>query len=489
MNPKKILCLLVCAGLLACSPQGNAAGNADSATPTKYDVDIYVSTASRSMTFRKTGVDFAPQLSTSSQAIQLDAGVRYQQMEGFGAAITGAAAYNLMQMTSADRAQFLKEVFDPAEGIGYSYVRVPIGCSDYSLSEYTCCDQKGIENFALTNEDLNYIIPVLQEILTCNPALKIMGSPWTCPRWMKESSIAGWLPHNFWTGGHLRKDYYQDYAAYFVKWIDAFAEKGIPIYSVTPQNEPLNSGNTASLLMYWDEARDFVKTALGPALRGAGRDTKIYVFDHNYNYDNVSSQQEYPLKIYDDAQAAQYIAGAAYHNYGGSQDELLNIHRQRPDKDLIFSEASIGEWHDGRNLSTNLVGSIEESINLCRKWCSAVIVWNLMLDMNKRPCRSFNPVCYGAVDISMDYKTITRNCHYYEVGHLAQVVKPGAHRIQSNDNVDSDLRYVAFINADNTYAAVVLNTTDAAKTVTLADGVHSFSYKMPPKSVASMRWK
>jgi glucosylceramidase len=289
-------------------------------------------------------------------------------------------------------------------------------------------------------------------------------------------------------GGHLNPSYYNDYAKYFVKWIKAFETHGIPVYSITPQNEPLNGINSASLLMGWDEERDFIKTALGPELQTAGLDVKIYVFDHNYNYDNIGDQQQYPLKIYADAEAAQYVAGAAYHNYGGSQDELNNIHNQRPDKELVFSEASIGEWHDGRNLSSNFVGSVEESLNLVNKWCKAVIVWNLMLEQPRSP-NGACPTCYGAVDIAADYKTITRNCHYYEIGHLSQVVKPGAFRIKADGRMDDGLRYEAFRNADNTYALVVLNKTDAEKSFTVNDGARSFSYKLPAKAAASIKWK
>ena len=111
-----------------------------------------------------------------------------------------------------------------------------------------------------------------------------MGTPWTAPKWMKVDNLKNKRPHDSWTGGHLNPTYYQDYATYFVKWIQAFQAEGITIYSLTPQNEPLNPGNSASMLMFWDEERDFVKTALGPALKEAGLDNvKIYAFDHNYN--------------------------------------------------------------------------------------------------------------------------------------------------------------------------------------------------------------
>ena len=138
--------------------------------------------------------------------------------------------------------------------------------------------------------------------------------------------------------------YFQDYATYFVKWIKAFQTNGINIYAVTPQNEPLNAGNSASTLMYWDEQKAFIRDALGPAFAKAGIKTKIYVFDHNYNYDNMPAQEDYPVKIYEDKAAAAYITGAAYHNYGGDMAELGDIHN-KSDKELVFTETSIGTCH------------------------------------------------------------------------------------------------------------------------------------------------
>ncbi len=101
----------------------------------------------------------------------------FQTMDGFGAAVTGSSCYNLMQMKPADRKAFLQRTFSPKKGLGFSYIRISIGCSDFSLSEFTCCDTPGIEHFALTSEDLDYVIPILKEILAINPKILILGSP------------------------------------------------------------------------------------------------------------------------------------------------------------------------------------------------------------------------------------------------------------------------------------------------------------------------
>jgi glucosylceramidase len=413
-------------------------------------------------------------------------------MDGFGAAITGSTAYNLLKMRAEDRAVFFKETFSVSEGLGFSYVRVSIGCSDFSLSEYTCCDTEGIENFALQSEEREYIIPILKEILAINPNLKIMASPWTCPKWMKVNSLEEMKPIDSWTGGHLNPKYYEDYATYFVRWIKDMEAAGIPIYSVTLQNEPLNHLNSASLCMWWNEQADFIKKGIGPAFEAAGIKTKVYLFDHNYNYDRMAEQYRYPIRIYDDTDVSKYVAGAAYHNYSGEVEELDTIHTLAPSKELVFTETSIGEWNDGRNLKTRLTDDmIYVGLKNINKWCRGVIVWNLMLDSNKGPnrekgCRS----CYGAVDIdTVDYKTISRNSHYYIIGHLSKVVSPGAVRIYSSEMQDENMESSAFKNLDGSIAMVMANGTDSLRIVSIQSGDTYLNIDMPAKSVVSVKWK
>ncbi len=496
MNKRTILfflVLLLIPFFTACGKQENSGLTSNPpiiSKPIEKNVTIYVTTSSRSLDLSKQSVEFNSKPSMSPSTITLTPSVTYQTMDGFGVAITGSTCYNLMLMKQVDRTKFLTETFSPNEGLGFSYVRISIGCSDFSLSEYTCCDEKGIENFGLQGEERNYVIPILKEILAINPILKVLGSPWTCPRWMKVNNLTEKKPFDSWTSGQLNPDYYEDYATYFVKWIEAFATEGVKITAITPQNEPLNRGNSASLFMGWKEQKDFIKTALGPQFQRAGLDTKIYAFDHNYNYDNIVDQKGYPLNIYEDDDASQYIAGAAYHNYGGDRNELNVVHNQRPDKDLIFTETSIGTWNSGRDLTTRLMTDMEDvALGTINNWCKSVIVWNLMLDNDRGPNRQGGcRTCYGAVDIDYDYKTITRNSHYYIIGQLSAVVKPGAIRIGTKGYTADGIIYSAFQNTDGTYAFVIMNKLSEEKSITVNDGIHNFTYKIPAKSVASYRW-
>jgi len=457
----------------------------------KGDVTIYTTTNTRSQDFTKGFIDFSTKFNMSPNTITLDPTQKFQTMDGFGAAITGSTCYNLMKMSKEDRTKFLTETFSDEKGMGMNYIRIAIGCSDFSLSEYTCWDKEGKENFALQFEEKQYILPVLKEILAINPSIKIMGSPWTPPKWMKVNNLTDLKPFDSWTSGQLNPKHYQDYGWYFVQWLQAMKKEGITVSSITVQNEPLNRGNSASLYMTWQEQQAFIKQALGPQLKAAALETKIYAFDHNYNYDNIADQNDYPVKIYNDAGAASYIAGAAFHNYGGDKAELLDIHNQRPDKELVFTETSIGEWNEGRNLEKRLMEDMREvALGTVNNWSRAVIVWNLMLDTDKGPNREGGcQTCYGAVDISKsNFKNITRNSHYYIVGHLSSVVKSGAVRIGAKGYTAEGLVYTAFQNKDGSYAIVLLNDAEENRKITISDSKNHFSYEVPAKSVVSYRW-
>lgn len=488
---KLILLVLALCSCSSCEKTIPDNSNGEEPELPKGDVTIYVTTNNRSQDFKKQAADFSSKSNMSPTTIKLNPAERFQTMDGFGAAITGSTAFNLMKMTKENRTKFLKETFSPTEGMGQSYVRISIGCSDFSLSEYSLCDTPGIENFGLTSEETDYVIPVLKEILAINPDLKIMGSPWTPPQWMKVNNLTDLQPFNSWTSGQLNPAYYDDYATYFVKWIQAMNQNSIKIYSVTPQNEPLNRGNSASLYMGWEEQFEFVQNHLVPQFKAASLSTKIYLFDHNYNYDNMADQNGYPMKIYDAGIDSDVVAGAAYHNYGGDKAELLKVQSRYPERELVFTETSIGTWNDGRNLQVRLIDDMREvALGTVNNGCKAVIVWNLMLDTERGPNREGGcQTCYGAVDIDIsDFSTITRNSHYYIIGHLSSVVKPGAVRIGTTGFSDPGFIHSAFENTDGTYAVVLLNSTSASKSITLDDGKQHFTYEVPANSVISYKW-
>ncbi|MBR1539543.1 MAG: glucosylceramidase, partial [Bacteroidales bacterium] len=324
-------------------------------------------------------------------------GESFQTVDGFGFAITQASCYNLLQMPADGRNRFLKEIFSREEGLGSSLIRVCIGGSDFSLDEFTWCDRPGIGNFAVHPLDEQYLFPILKEIFAINPAVRIIASPWSCPRWMKVDAQG--RPFDSWTDGRLNPAFYGDYARYFVQWVQEMERRGFPIYAVTLQNEPLNPGNSMSLYMPWQDQRDFLKV-VGPAFAEAGLKTKILLFDHNYNFDGIASQNDYPLRIFEDAEAAPFAAGSAWHNYGGSVTTLDRVHGRFPDKEIYFTEASIGTWN--YQYEKCVIDDFRDIfLGTLSRYGKGVTLWNLMLDDQRRPYRPGGcSTCFGAVSIS-----------------------------------------------------------------------------------------
>lgn len=455
-------------------------------------VRIYTTTADGSKKLECTTVQSTR--SKLQQHITLNPRTAYQEMDGFGYAITYSAAYNLMQMAPADRKAFLTKTYSRTEGYGVSYARISIGCSDFSSTEYSLCDTPGLENFRLHSDETQYVIPILREILAINPDLKIMAAPWTCPKWMKVKSLSNPVGYDSWTSGSLNPEHYETYARYFVRFVQAFAAEGIPIYAVTPQNEPLNRGNCASLYMPWAEEAAFVNK-LAPAFAHAGITTKIYCFDHNYNYDNIADQQDYPINFFSaldpDMDGRELVVGSAWHDYGGNVTELDDINQKAPDKEVIFTETSIGTWNDGRNLSKRLLTDMKNLVyNTVMRRSKAVMVWNFMLDLNRGPnldggCQT----CFGAVDIDQnDYHTLSYNSHYFVMAHASLAAKPGARRIDASlSGGTQDVSYVAFQNPDGSYGVIVFNQGNSSMQMSVAANAASVArFTLPAKSIVTI---
>jgi glucosylceramidase len=249
-----------------------------------------------------------------------------------------------MKMSSGGRAKILKELFAWDEkNIGVSYIRLSIGASDLNSFVFSYNDlQKEETDFELKKfnlaRDYDDVIPVMKEILAINPAIKILGSPWSAPAWMKTNNEV--------RGGRLRRECYGVYALYFVKYVQAMKNAGITIDAITIQNEPVNSNNTPSMTWFENEQAEFIKNNLGPAFEKAGIKTKIILFDHN------GDRPDYPLSLLNDPEVAKYADGSGFHNYVGDVAAALSLmHTARPDKNLYFTEQMVVESPGGPEIN------------------------------------------------------------------------------------------------------------------------------------------
>ena len=468
-------------------------------------VEVTTTSANGQLLLSKQSIKLGSNIGTANSIITLKAEQKYQTMDGFGFALTYSACYNMMKMTAQDRHNLLVKTFSPTDGFGVNYVRMSIACSDFSSECYTYCDKKGpsdnlLANFTLHDDELSYVIPVMKEVLAINPQIKIMAAPWTAPRWMKQKSVTDTSAWNYYVGGVLNPTYYEAYAQYFVKFIQVMKTYGINIYAVTPQNEPLNAGNCASTYIGATQEADFIKH-LAPAFHNADIKTKIYVFDHNYNYDNKPGEDDYPVQIYKALSPTmpgyELVKGCAWHDYGGSYTEMEDIQQKAPDMEQIFTETSIGKWNDGRNLRKHLVNDFNNLIlHFINRYGRATMVWNFMLDLNYGPYTQAVgscTTCMGAIDIDQnDYKTLHYNSHYYLICHAAEVVQEGAYRIgNSISDTQDGLLYSTFLNPNGTYALLLSNNSENDYTIGVRSSRNApvTQIHVPAKSIVSVAQK
>jgi glucosylceramidase len=402
--------------------------------------------------FRKSGLvlNFAAP-SGQNPTINIDTTRTYQSIDGFGYTLTGGSATLLYQLPTAARASLLQELFGTADnGIGVSYLRISIGASDLSAQAFTYDDLPAgqtdptLAQFSIAPERAD-MIPILKEILAINPQIKILGSPWSAPAWMKTNGSL--------KGGSLQPQYYAAYAQYFIKYLQAMRAEGITLDAITIQNEPLNANNNPSMVMTAAEQGAFIKNNLGPALQTAGLNTKIILYDHNLD------RTDYPLDILADAAVRPFVDGSAFHLYAGNISGMTTVHDAYPTKSVYFTE----QWVGGPgNFASDFSWHIANmTIGGPRNWSKNVLEWNLAADQNYGPHTAGGcSTCLGAITINGS--NVTRNTAYYTVAHASKFVRPGSVRIETN--VPSNLSNVAFKTPSGQKVLIVQNGSSNSQT-------------------------
>lgn len=401
----------------------------------------------------------------------------FQSIDGFGYALTGGSAQHIVKMSAPARAALLKELFaTDGNNIGVSYIRLSIGASDLNEKVFSYNDlPEGQTDLEQAKFDLGPdqadVIPVMKEILAINPKIKIMGSPWSPPLWMKTTYDA--------RGGMLKPAYYSAYAKYFVRYVQEMKKEGIPIDAITIQNEPLHPGNNPSLFMAAPDQALFIKQFLGPAFAKDHIKTKIIVYDHN------ADRPDYPISILDDPEAKKYIDGSAFHLYGGKIEALTDVHNAHPDKNIYFSEQMVVEQPDATTI--NIINPVARLIiGATRNWARNVLEWNLAADPENKPYtdRGGCSMCQGAVTINGDH--YSRNLAYFSIAHASKFVRPGAVRIASNE--PDGLANVAFKTPAGKYVLIVANTGKAAAAFNISLKGKTYAAALDKAAVATYIW-
>ena len=412
--------------------------------------------------------------------IAVDAQERHQAMVGFGASITDASAWLIQnKLKPADRDALLRELFGRGEGgLGFSFTRVTIGASDFSLDHYSLDDTPGgapdpeLKHFSLARPQ-QHVFPTVRAALKINPELKVMASPWSAPAWMKTTGSL--------VKGQLKAEAYPVYATFFARYIQEAAKVGVPTDYLSVQNEPdFEPENYPGMRWLPQDRARFFGEHLAPVFQREKIKTRVLDWDHNWD------QPQQPLTVLADPKARAFLTGVAWHCYAGDVAAQDKVRAAYPDKDVFFTECSGGEW--APKFDDSFSWMVEQLIiGSTRGGARGVLMWNLALDEKFGPHAGGCGDCRGVVSIDSQTGAVTRTQEYYAFGHASRFVKPGAVRIGSPAKVEG-LRTVAFQNPDGQRVLIVLNVSTAAADFAITSANTRFKASLPARSAGTFVW-
>ena len=414
--------------------------------------------------------------------VLVDPNVFFQPVIGIGGALTDAAAEIFAKLPKDKQQQLLKAYYDPINGIGYTIARTNIMSCDFSSASYSYVadGDASLKTFSVAHDE-QYKIPLIRQAIgAAGGKLKLFVTPWSPPAWMKDNgSVTG--------GGHLRKDYYQTWADFFVKFIQTYESAGMPVWGLSVQNEPMAKQKWESCIYTAEEERDFIRDYLGPTLQKAGMaEKKLIAWDHNRDliYQRAST-------ILEDPEAAKYVWGIGFHWYetwtGGPMlfDNVRLTHAAFPGKNLIFTEGciekfnfdSLSSWSLGEKYGYSMINDFNSG---AVGWTD----WNILLDENGGPNHVGN-FCFAPVHLDTRTGRLIYTNAFYYIGHFSKFVKPEARRIAVSSN-RVGLQTTAFVNKDGSIVVIVMNTTDQPLSYQLMVKGQSAEARSLPHSIASL---
>ncbi|MDR2751008.1 MAG: glycoside hydrolase, partial [Clostridiales bacterium] len=436
---------------------------------------------------------FYPLNDEEDEPSQLESGVlnvypdvTFQEIDGFGCAITESVAYLLQIMSPETSSALISECFGPA-GNKYKLLRMHLDSCDYSLEEYQAVEDP-IEDPELSTftieRDRKRAIPFIKKAMEVSgEPLSILVSPWSPPAAWKtpplkpknEMSVYGgflmpkvdYNTPSRCNGGSLKPEFYPDWAKYLVKYVEAYREEGLPVSMLSIQNESIAATSWDSCVWTAQEQKDFLKDHLYPAFKEAGLDDKVGIYIWDHNKERVLEFSQLVL----DEETLPMVEGIAFHWYSGDHFEAVSMAGQAfPGKTLMASECcclhapgqsamwmsmtgdktlpETVEYRDAVAYAHDIIGNLNAGMN---RW----IDWNLCVDEQGGPRHT--PGGFTAPVTAQTDGTYRKTITFDYIGHFSKHILPGAYRVGIS-KCDSKVEVTAAKNPDGTVAVVVLNS-------------------------------
>ncbi len=479
-----------------------------------------------------------PGLGTEAVHFDVDTQAAGHPIVGIGSALTEASAYVLAGLPRAQRDAVLDACFGP-RGLDLTMARTHIGACDFTVQgRYSYADTPGdtaLEHFSIAPDtdgfpgalDPHYdLLPLLRDALTRQRGLAIVASPWTAPAWMKDNA-------DYYTkgkrGGQLLPEHHDTFARYVACYVTAYAKAGVPIWAVTPLNEPGGvGGQWESMEFPPDAMRDYIRDHLGPALAASG--TRILQFDHNRDAVAV----DYTQAALGDPACARYVWGTAVHWYSTTisacPDVLDRLQAVAPDKPLVHTEGCI----DGIGNADNSPGGTflgwrndawwwqPRATDWGFYWASEAekpqhpryapvhryardiidglshgivgwIDWNLVLDDHGGPNHEHN-LCGAPIMIEPRTHEVYETPVYAVLAHVSRYVRPGDHVLRATLTAPGlapdDLHLVAVRSSrDHAVTVVALNTRATPVAYDVRIGGRHAKLTIPANALQTMRFE
>ncbi|MBW1296306.1 glycoside hydrolase family 30 protein [Aquimarina litoralis] len=357
-----------------------------------------------------------------------------QTVDGFGGCFNELGWEALNVLPKEEQQVILNDLFNPEKGCKFNICRMPIGANDYAVDWYSHNETDGdfeMKNFSI-ERDLQRLIPYIKSAKSINPNIKIWGSPWCPPTWMKSNKHYACRPdkvNDLSEEGRgqemvsqfiMEDDYLNAYALYFSKYIQAYKKQGIDIYAVHVQNEPNSCQNFPSCVWNPQDLASFIGNYLGPKFQNDHLNTEIWLGTiERSQFDRVDT-------ILQDENSSKYITGVGFQWAG--KGAIPEVHRNYPNLKLMQTETECGN-------GSNDWEAAEYTFNLMKHYfkngANSYLYWNMVLDETGKSKWGWKQ--NSMISIDRQTKKVTYNPEFYLMKHFSSYIKAGANNVQTDN--------------------------------------------------------